>query len=148
MRDAEPCPLPQAIAQPRPAGRITHSQRVLVAATKRRVATHPDERLTLEELSRAVGVSAPHLTSVFRAVEGVPLYQYLLRARLQRALSMLLPQERPEDLSEIALQVGFSSHSHFTAAFRRMFGCAPGIVRARAAVICRTIRSLRPSTCA
>ncbi len=146
MRDA--CPLPQARTLPQTAGQATDSQRALVAVTKRRIAARQDERLTLEELSRAVGVTAPHLTSVFRAVEGLPLYQYLLRARLEQAMAMLLPQERPVDLSEIALQAGFSSHSHFTAAFRRMFGCAPGIVRARAAEICRTIRSLRPSTCA
>jgi AraC family transcriptional regulator len=148
MRDAEACPLPPAATRPRPAAQVTQSQRALVAAARRRVAARPDERLSLEELSRAMGVSAPHLTSVFRAVEGVPLYQYLLRARLERAMSMLLPHEHPEDLSEIAFQAGFSSHSHFTSAFRRMFGCAPGIVRARAEVICRTIRSLRPSTCA
>jgi AraC family transcriptional regulator len=147
MRDTQACPLPLAAIEPRPATQVTDSQRALVAATKRRIAARPEERLSLEELSRAVGVTAPHLTSVFRAVEGVPLYQYLLRARLERAMAMLLPHERPEDLSEIALQVGFSSHSHFTAAFRRMFGCAPGIVRSRAAVICGTIRSLRPSTC-
>lgn len=117
----------------------TPAQRALIAAVKRHVEGRMQERVGLAELSAAVGVSAPYLTSVFRAVEGVPLYQYLLRARLERAL-LRLPTSRA-DLSEIALDTGFSSHSHFTAAFRRMFGYAPALVRARARVVCRTIRS-------
>jgi AraC-like DNA-binding protein len=52
-------------------------------------------------------------------VEGLPLYRYQLRLRLARALDLLA---RYDDLSALAHDLGFSSHSHFTAAFRDTYG--------------------------
>ena len=56
----------------------------------------------------------------------MPLYRYHLRLRLARALD-LAPEA--EDLTALGLDLGFSSHSHFTAAFRRAYGRAPGEFR-------------------
>ncbi|MBP0644825.1 helix-turn-helix domain-containing protein, partial [Mycobacterium tuberculosis] len=61
-------------------------------------------------------------TQVFRRVEGLPLHQYLLRLRLARALDRLAGVE---DLSQLAFELGFSSHSHFTATFRQVYGRSP-----------------------
>jgi AraC family transcriptional regulator len=66
------------------------------------------------------------LTDAFRRVEGTPLHRYLTRLRLARALDEL---PHAEDLTQLALDIGFSSHSHFTAAFRRAFGCTPSEFR-------------------
>jgi len=55
------------------------------------------------------------------------VHQYQQRARLARALDLLLETER--ELTEVALDLGFSSHSHFTAVFRRMVGLSPGTFR-------------------
>jgi AraC-like DNA-binding protein len=49
--------------------------------------------------------------------------------RLARALFQL---PDADDLTTLALDVGFSSHSHFTLAFRRAFGCTPSQFRSRA----------------
>ena len=63
-----------------------------------------------------------YLTQVFQQVEGIPLYRYQLRLRLARALDLL---DRYHDLAALALDLGFSSHSHFSAAFRQAYGRAP-----------------------
>ena len=82
--------------------------------------------IRLEDIGRAVGASPLYLTQVFRQVEGVPLHQYLMQLRLARALAEL---PHTDDLTRLALDVGFSSHSHFTARFRRAFGTTPSQFR-------------------
>jgi AraC family transcriptional regulator len=79
-------------------------------------------RWTLAEIAAEVGVSPVYLTQVFRQVEGVPLYRYQLRLRLARALDLLSSYD---DLTTLGLDLGFSSHSHFSAAFRQAYGRTP-----------------------
>ncbi|MBA3578372.1 MAG: helix-turn-helix domain-containing protein [Gemmatimonadaceae bacterium] len=80
-------------------------------------------RLTLSRIARTVGASPFHLTRVFGAQAGMPIHRYLVRVRLRVALELM--QQRPRDLSWVALEAGFASHSHFTAAFRAEYGMAP-----------------------
>lgn len=82
--------------------------------------------IRLDDIGRAVGSSPLYLTQVFRAVEGVPLHQYLTQLRLAHALDAL---PSTSDLTQLALDVGFSSHSHFTSRFRRAFGTTPSRFR-------------------
>jgi AraC family transcriptional regulator len=79
-------------------------------------------RWTLTDIAAEVHGSPIYLTQVFQQVEGMPLYRYQLRLRLARSLDLL---ESFDDLTALALEVGFSSHSHFTAAFRRTYGRSP-----------------------
>ena len=55
-----------------------------------------------------------------------PIYDYVLHERLARTLDAVLDGN---DLTAIALDAGFASHSHFTARFRRFFGCTPTALR-------------------
>jgi AraC family transcriptional regulator len=81
------------------------------------------ERLQLDDIARALYVSAYHLCRLFREEVGVPIHRYLNRLRLREALEPITEGE--VDLSELALGLGFSSHSHFTASFRKEFGISP-----------------------
>jgi AraC-like DNA-binding protein len=119
--------------------RGSRKQQQLAANAKRYVASRPGERIRLAEVGRALAVSPVYLTDVFRQVEGVPFYQYVLRKRLEQAVR-LLPASTA-DLSELALDLGFSSHSHFTATFSNAFGFAPAAFRERARRICRHFRA-------
>ena len=94
----------------------------LVNRTKLLLSSDPSRRWTLGEIASETGVSPVYLTQVFQQVEGTPLYQYQLRLRLARALDLLGSYE---DLTELGLDLGFSSHSHFSAAFRRVYGRTP-----------------------
>lgn len=79
-------------------------------------------RWTLAEIAAEVGVSPVYLTQVFQQVEGAPLYRYQLRLRLARALDLIADYD---DLTRLGLDLGFASHSHFSAAFRRAYGRTP-----------------------
>jgi AraC family transcriptional regulator len=83
-------------------------------------------RWTLAEIAAEAGGSPVYLTQVFRQVEGVPLYRYQLRLRLARALDLLAQYD---DLTALGLELGFSSHSHFSAAFRQAYGRSPSEFR-------------------
>jgi AraC family transcriptional regulator len=84
--------------------------------------------IRLEDVGRAVGASPVYLTQLFRLVEGVGLHQYLTQLRLARALAEL---PDTDDLTRLSLDLGFSSHSHFSARFRRAFGVTPSQFRRR-----------------
>ncbi|MDR6288560.1 AraC-like DNA-binding protein [Inquilinus ginsengisoli] len=79
-------------------------------------------RWTLAEIAAEVGVSPVYLTQVFQQVEAMPLYRYQLRLRLARALDLL---GEYGDLTALGLDLGFSSHSHFSSAFRQAYGRTP-----------------------
>lgn len=98
----------------------------LVDRAKRVLVSDLARRWSLAEVAAEVGVSAVYLTQSFREVEGVPLYRYQLRLRLARALDLL---GEYEDLSALSHDLGFSSHSHFTAAFQQAYGRTPSEFR-------------------
>jgi AraC family transcriptional regulator len=107
-------------------------------AAKAYLAGRLGERITLDDVARAVHASPFHLARVFRQRSGVPVHRYLTRLRLRAALERL--EDGAEDLTALALDLGFSSHSHFTDAFRREFGRTPS--DARKNVGPRTLREL------
>jgi AraC-like DNA-binding protein len=84
------------------------------------------EPLRLSGIAAAVGVSTFHLCRAFRAATGETLHAYRNRMRLQAALERL---DDGASLTEVALDLGYSSHSHFSAAFRELFGVTPSAVR-------------------
>src|SRR5829696_3142256 len=98
----------------------------LVDRTKLVMASDLGRRWTLAEIAAEVRGSAVYLTQVFQEVEGLPLYRYQLRLRLARALDLL---RRYDDLTALGLDLGFSSHSHFSAAFRSAYGRSPSEFR-------------------
>jgi AraC-like DNA-binding protein len=104
----------------------SRSTRRLIARTKKFLEATFADPIRLADIAEAVGASPAYLTDVFRRVEGVPLHRYLMQLRLARAL-VELPDAR--DITTLALNLGFSSHSHFTASFRRAFGCTPSQFR-------------------
>jgi len=98
----------------------------LVDRIKLVLASDLARRWTLSEIAAEVRGSPVYLTQVFQQVEGLPLYRYQLRLRLARALDLIAQYE---DLSALALELGFSSHSHFSAAFRAAYGRSPSAFR-------------------
>ena len=97
-------------------------RRKLVDRAKLVLSTDLTRRWTLAEIGAEVGVSPVYLTQVFQQVEAMPLYRYHLRLRLARALDLL---GRYDDLTTLSGDLGFSSHSHFSAAFRQAYGRTP-----------------------
>jgi AraC-like DNA-binding protein len=98
----------------------------LVDRVKLVLTSDLSRRWTLADIAAEVGGSAVYLTQVFQQVEGVPLYRYQLHLRLARALDLL---GQYDDLTALSLELGFSSHSHFSAAFQRTYGRSPSEFR-------------------
>ena len=98
----------------------------LVDRAKLVLASDLARRWTLAEIAAEVRCSPVYLTQVFQQVEGLPLYRYQLRLRLARALDLLAQYD---DLTALSLELGFSSHSHFSAAFRDAYGRSPSEFR-------------------
>lgn len=112
--------------------RTTHSagasagRQRLVDRVKLVLASDLARRWTLAEIAAEVRGSPVYLTQVFQQVEGVPLYRYQLRLRLARALDLLAQYD---DLTALSMDLGFCSHSHFSAAFREAYGRSPSEFR-------------------
>lgn len=102
------------------------TRRELVTDVQCAVARRLNGEVTLQDLAAQVGVSVFHLCRTFRAVTGQTIHAYRMQLRVRSALERI---ERASDLSAVALALGFSSHSHFTASFRRAFGVTPSGVR-------------------
>jgi AraC-like DNA-binding protein len=79
--------------------------------------------LSLADVARQVGVSPAYLSRAFRAVTGQTMHAFREELRLRRSLD-LLPASRG-DFTRVALDLGYSSHSHFSSRFRRYFGITP-----------------------
>ena len=94
-----------------------------IERVKEAIAVQPERKWTLSDLADIACVTPGHLAHVFRAEAGTSVYRYVVRSRLAGALDAVL--ESDADLTAIALDAGFASHSHFTARFRALFGHTP-----------------------
>jgi len=89
------------------------------------------ERLDLHEIAAAVHSSPYHLARVFRARTGYALHEYRNQLRLRASLQHLAGPAR--QLAGVAVEVGFTSHSHYSDAFRKSFSMSPSAYRRAAA---------------
>lgn len=99
--------------------RIHHVKEIL--------ATDPTAEHHLDDLAQAVTCSKFYLCRLFREQTGTTVHQYQTDLRLRLSLQRLTEGE--SDLNNLASDLGFASHSHFTATFRRTFGITPSHFR-------------------
>lgn len=91
------------------------------------IETRPGDPWKLDELASLAGVSIPHLVSLFRRDLATSPRQYLLRRRIERAEVTLRSSDRP--VTDLALELGFSSSQHFARTFRSQKGYPPSKCR-------------------
>jgi AraC family transcriptional regulator len=101
----------------------------VIEAAKDVIARRFKDNLTLSDIAKDVQSSVFHLARTFKARTGFSLHTYRNQLRLRSALERL--REPGTDLTGLALDLGFSSHSHFTDTFRRSFGKTPSVIRER-----------------
>lgn len=109
------------------ATRDPHRRSRQIERVKEAIAVDPARRWTLDELAGVACVSPHHLAHTFQHEVGTSVFRYVLRTRLARALDRVLGDD--DDLTRIAFDSGFSSHSHFTSRFRAFFGVTPRSLR-------------------
>jgi AraC family transcriptional regulator len=82
---------------------------------------------SLTRIARELATSPFHLARTFKRTLGVTVHQHRLALRLHASLGLL--RESPGEISDVALELGFADHSHFTVSFRRRFGITPSAWR-------------------
>lgn len=87
--------------------------------------------MRVQHIARAAGVSASYLEVLFRQALGMPVHQYVIRRRVDRAVLLLKLSNLP--ISEVALQTGFAHQSHLALHVRRVTGISPKGIRAHRA---------------
>ena len=88
----------------------------------RYIDTNIKEKLSVEKLAARAGFSPYHFCRVFQWGVGYSIMEYVRNRRLAFAASELKSDRR---IIDIAVDYGFETHSGFSKAFRRYFGCAP-----------------------
>ena len=79
----------------------------------------------LEALARQIGCSSFYLSRTFTRQMGKTISQYLRQMRMERAADLL--RAGSLTVTQVAMEVGYSSSSHFSTAFHEAFGCCPGL---------------------
>ena len=85
-------------------------------------------QLSLNQIAGAAGMSVSHCTVRFRESIGSPIHQYVIRRRLERAVTLI--REGKMSISQIALESGFSHQSHLAMHMRRHLGVSPKALQA------------------
>jgi len=87
------------------------------------VIEHMADPPSLEELAKQVGINLKKLKQGFKEVYGTPVFTFLLNYKLEFSKKLLL--ENQLNVNEIGNKVGYSTSSHFIAAFKRKYGITP-----------------------
>jgi AraC family transcriptional regulator len=86
-----------------------------------------NQDLSLSNIAASAGLSASHFKVLFRDSVGLPVHQYVIRRRVERAKSLLA--EGKMSISRIALETGFAHRSHLARHMRRILGLSPRVLR-------------------
>jgi AraC-like DNA-binding protein len=80
-------------------------------------------------LAAEIGMSASKLKTLFPRIFGQPPYVYLRQLRMEKAMTLLV--DGGVNVTEAAMEVGYSNISYFSKAFYKQFGMYPSHVRRR-----------------
>lgn len=85
------------------------------------------ERMTnppsLQELANEVGLNLKQLKEVFKQIYGDTVYGFLLTYKMEKAKQLL--ESNQYNVNEVGLKIGYSTASHFIAAFKKKYGTTP-----------------------
>ena len=78
---------------------------------------------SLQELSEEIGLSLNKLKEGFKQLYGDTVFGYLLNHKMEEARRMLTSTNY--NVNEVGLRIGYSTSSHFIAAFKKKYGTTP-----------------------
>ncbi len=78
---------------------------------------------SLDELSKAVGLNVKKLKQGFKDYYGAPVYTFLLNYKMEKAKEFLAIENT--NVNEVGVRLGYSTSSHFIAAFKKKYGTTP-----------------------
>ena len=111
-KDSEYCPY---IANEESVSKIKRAKEIIIEEMNNPPSLH--------ELAQQVGLNIKKLKTDFKEFYGVPVFTFLLNYKMELAKKML--KEQQLNVNELAIFLGYSTSSHFIAAFKRKFGITP-----------------------
>jgi AraC-type DNA-binding domain-containing proteins len=104
-----------------------HGEAPPIARARALIASRHGEDLSLDEIAKAVNMSAFYFCKTFKKATGMTFTNYLARVRVEKVKNLLInPHKR---VSEAAFEAGFQSLSQFNRVFRRIAGQSPKAYR-------------------
>jgi AraC-like DNA-binding protein len=114
---------PRAPSRPARSAATRRARREMIEGAKQILVDRMAGRVTLDELAGCLYTTPYHLARVFRAATGFSVHGYLVQLRLRTGFDRIQPHT--DDIGRLGRDLGYPSHSHFTASFRRTFGMPP-----------------------
>ena len=93
------------------------------------VESHIDSAISLEKLASLVNLSQFHFCKSFKSATGTTPHKFVIKCRIKKAKDLL--ERTDKNITDIALAVGLSSHSHLSSSFRQIEGVSPSDYRKR-----------------
>ena len=107
--------------------RLPQPTSLLVKQTVAYLQQNYAERLSRQQMAKAVGVSEDYLGRIFQQELGLRPMEYLNRYRIKEARVLL--SQTGASVTDIAVQVGFDDPAYFSRAFRKQVGSSPRAFR-------------------
>ena len=98
------------------------------AKALKEIESNVGKNLSVADLARKCGMCPPYFSSVFKKAFGLPPQQYIIRAKINAAIPLLM---KNFTLDEIADRLGFHDAFHLSKTFKRITGCSPRQYRAQ-----------------
>ena len=87
------------------------------------IQSNLERKLSLKTMAELVGMDKYYFATQFKQAMGIAPYQYVIEQRVEKAKRLL--QNKKLSFTEIALECGFASQSHFNKVFRQYVGTTP-----------------------
>jgi AraC-like DNA-binding protein len=94
-----------------------------IKKAKQIVINHMADPPSLQQIADEIVLSVPKLKEGFKHIYGDTVFNFLLDYKLEYARRLLLSKKH--NISEISLQIGYSTASHFISAFKKKYGTTP-----------------------
>ncbi|MEA3553205.1 MAG: AraC family transcriptional regulator [Campylobacterota bacterium] len=93
-----------------------------VEYAKEHIHSNIYEKVVIVDISNSLNISKAYFNRKFKEFEGVTPYTYVLNLKIEKAKELL---EEGEDISNIALKIGFFDQSHLNRIFKRVVKMTP-----------------------
>lgn len=96
---------------------------IYVEKAKDYILAHCDEKISVADVAKEVGVNSSYLQNLFRKHEDTTITEFANMLRIEKACFLLRNSDM--DITDIAIECGFASRQHFGLTFRKKMECSP-----------------------
>ena len=90
---------------------------------------HLNDDLTLDNLAKIANLSPNYLSHIFKQLNGVGLWDYIIAKRVEKAARMLCDSNSNRSILGVAIECGFNNTANFNKAFKKLKNITPSQLR-------------------